>query len=61
MVITVFILIIIISILGLCEMLYDFSGRDRELAVEWLSKYADMIICVVILVIIFTLAAVAGV
>ncbi|MFD3245028.1 hypothetical protein ACE3L8_12050 [Staphylococcus simulans] len=61
MVITVFILIIIISILGLCEMLYDFSGRDRELAVEWLSKYADMIICVVILVIIFTLVAVAGV
>ncbi|WP_158260155.1 hypothetical protein [Staphylococcus simulans] len=52
MVITVFILIIIISIWGLFEMLSDFSGRDRKLA---------MIIYVVILVIIFTLVAIAGV
>ncbi|EHR84413.1 TPA: hypothetical protein OVL37_002456 [Staphylococcus aureus] len=61
MVVTVFILIIIISIWGLCEMLFDFSGRNRKLTVAWLSEYADMIICVAILVIIFTLVALAGV
>lgn len=33
MVATVFILIIIIAIWGLCEMLFDFYGRNRELTV----------------------------